>query len=843
VPEPDLPLRPAVDLSRILDAVDQAIIVTDPAGTILRWSRGASQLYGWSEEEVVGRSILEVTPAEHAADAAADVMETLRAGATWSGEMVLRKRSGDTFLARVTDTPVLDDDGEALSIIGISEDVTDARWAEQALRDNEQRLRLALDAGALGVWEWDRRTGRVEWDDTLTALFGVAADDVPSTFEGYAELLHPDDRDAVLERIRAALEAGEDFSVEHRVIWPDGSVRWIEGHGRPVWDGDGVTGLVGVSTDITARHEAEAERLRLLDDERQARVEAEAARARLAFLAAASEVLNETLDLEERLRRLARLGVPRVADGCVIHLLDGDALHLVALHHVDPLKERVLHDLLHRYPPRVDAPVGIGAAIRDGRPSWLPEVTDDVLRDAAVDDRHLAMLRDLSLTASVVVPLVGRAGPIGALTFISTGGRRIDDDHVRLAEDLCARAGTSIENAQLLHAREEMEAASRFQAALLGTLYDSSVDGMLVVDPDGRVLSYNQQFLDLWGFGEDLVAQGDAVLLDNAATRVADAATFRSGVEEAYRARPARLHDEVGLADGRILDRYGAALRADDDEYLGFAWTFRDVTRERLQQAEIAAAGERFAAVARTLQQSLLPPRLPTLPGVELAARYHPALDGLEVGGDFYDVFAVGDDWMLVTGDVCGKGAEAAALTALIRYTIRAVAIQDPDPAVVLTELNNVMLHDADTGRGGNLGGDIRFATVCCIRLRPAGQGMFADVACGGHPLPLVVRATGEVEPAGVPGTIVGVVEDVEIGTTTVTLRRGDAIVAYTDGVIEARDADGTTFDGDRLAAVLASAAGAGADAISERMESGALRWQGGVAHDDIAVLAAAITR
>lgn len=838
-----MPLGSAPDLARILDAVDQAIIVTDADGTIRLWSRGAEQLYGSAAEEVVGRSILEVAPAEHASDDAADIMAALRAGATWSGGMVLRQRTGDTFLARGTDTPVLGDDGEVVSIVGISEDVTDERGAQQALRDSEQRLRLALDAGRLGVWEWDRRTGVVEWDDTLRALFGVSRDQVPSTFEGYADLLHPDDRQAVLERVGAALADSREFTVEHRVIWPDGQVRWIEGHGRPVWDGDEVTRLVGVSTDITARREAEAERARLLDDERQARVEAEAARARLAFLAAASEVLNETLDLEERLRRLARLGVPRVADGCAIHLLgdDGD-LHLVALHHVDPIKERALRDLVDRYPPRLDARIGVGAAIREGRPSWLPEVTDEVLRTAAVDERHLEMLRNLSLTSGVVVPLVGRSGPIGGLTFVSTGGRRIDDDHVALAEDLCVRAGTSIENAQLLRARAEMEAASRFQAALLGTLYDSSVDGMLVVDPDGHVLSYNQQFLDLWGFGAELVAEGDPVLLANAGTRVADPATFRARVEEAYRWRPARLHDELLLADGRILDRYGAALRADDGEYLGFAWTFRDVTHERRQQAEIAAAGERFAAVARTLQQSLLPPRLPSLPGIELAARYHPALDGLEVGGDFYDVFAVGDDWMLVVGDVCGKGAEAAALTALIRYTIRAVAIQDPDPSVVLTELNNVMLHDTDTGRGTSADADIRFATVCCIRLRTVGTSTEADVACGGHPLPLVVRADGAVEAAGVPGTIVGVVEDVEIATTAVTLAPGDCIVAYTDGVIEARDAAGTTFDGHRLADALRPAAGRGAVAVSEAMETGALRWQGGIAHDDVAVLAAAIT-
>jgi serine phosphatase RsbU (regulator of sigma subunit) len=115
--------------------------------------------------------------------------------------------------------------------------------------------------------------------------------------------------------------------------------------------------------------------------------------------------------------------------------------------------------------------------------------------------------------------------------------------------------------------------------------------------------------------------------------------------------------------------------------------------------------------IAWTLQQSLLPPALPDIPGFEVAALYRPAGEGYEVGGDFYDVFETADRaWALVVGDVCGKGPEAAAITGLARHTIRAIAMHDRRPCKVLRSLNEALLGEAWTDR---------FCTVCYVRLRP----------------------------------------------------------------------------------------------------------------------------
>ena len=153
-----------------------------------------------------------------------------------------------------------------------------------------------------------------------------------------------------------------------------------------------------------------------------------------------------------------------------------------------------------------------------------------------------------------------------------------------------------------------------------------------------------------------------------------------------------------------------------------------DSERLSRRQAEQRPA-RRTLELARALQTSLLPPRLPDVPGLDLGARYHPALAGLEVGGDFYDVFDTGGDWAVVIGDVCGKGPEAAALTALARYTIRSVAMDLRHPAQVLRKLNDTLLHHQL---------DERFCTVAYGRVVPSVGGVRVSVCRGGHPPPLV---------------------------------------------------------------------------------------------------------
>jgi PAS domain S-box-containing protein len=235
--------------------------------------------------------------------------------------------------------------------------------------------------------------------------------------------------------------------------------------------------------------------------------------------------------------------------------------------------------------------------------------------------------------------------------------------------------------------------------------------------------------------------------------------------------------------------------------------------------------------IARVLQRSLLPPLLPEIPGVEVGAEYLSVGESSEVGGDFYDLInTVEDGWVCAIGDVRGKGVEAASVTALARYTIRAITMKDDRPSEVLAALNEAMLRQLP---------EDRFCTAACIRLEPedGSAGVGVDVSRAGHPPPLLVRTDGTVEEVGCTGRVLGVFPDAELGDSSLRLMPGEALVLYTDGITEARSPDGGFFGEDRLRRLLGSYAGCDAVTFAERIKDDVLDFQEGDPRDDLAVL------
>jgi PAS domain S-box-containing protein len=238
--------------------------------------------------------------------------------------------------------------------------------------------------------------------------------------------------------------------------------------------------------------------------------------------------------------------------------------------------------------------------------------------------------------------------------------------------------------------------------------------------------------------------------------------------------------------------------------------------------------------VAEALQHSLLPPRRPEIPGLEVAVRYQPVGRGTEIGGDFYDVFESAPGvWSVVIGDVCGKGTAAAALTGLARDTIRGVSIREASPQRVLRVLNEVVLRRDD---------ESRFLTVALARVEPpmvAGHTARAKVrvACGGHPLPLLARAGGgRVEEAGRPSLLLGLFPDVSPVDVDVELRPGDSLVFFTDGVLEQQGPDGL-FGEDRLRDVLAGVGPCDAEGVAQAVLDAVTGWSPGPLQDDVAIV------
>jgi sigma-B regulation protein RsbU (phosphoserine phosphatase) len=220
---------------------------------------------------------------------------------------------------------------------------------------------------------------------------------------------------------------------------------------------------------------------------------------------------------------------------------------------------------------------------------------------------------------------------------------------------------------------------------------------------------------------------------------------------------------------------------------------------------------------------------LPSIPGFQLAARFHAGGEAFDVGGDFYDVFETGDDtWAVVIGDVVGHGADAAALTALIRYTARAAAMRESRPSRVLSTVNDALHRQRRS--------DEQFCTALYASVDPRTTPARILLANGGHPPALVLRADGTVDQVSPPGMLIGAVRELHVVDHPVAIGPGDALLLYTDGVTEAR-MDGEPFGEERLRALLESCAGMDAEGIVEHIEQTVVGLEGHP-RDDVALLA-----
>jgi sigma-B regulation protein RsbU (phosphoserine phosphatase) len=349
----------------------------------------------------------------------------------------------------------------------------------------------------------------------------------------------------------------------------------------------------------------------------------------------------------------------------------------------------------------------------------------------------------------------------------------------------------------------------------LAELYENAPCGHVSTLPDGRIAKINNTLLGRLGHRReeltgrrrfaDLLAVGDRIYYETHLAPLLHMQGHISGIALELRAAdgstlPVLLTSRVKPgADGRpALIRHTVFDAADRRSYE------RELLRAR-QDAE--QEQKRLRQLVSGLQASLLPAALPSPPGLETAAHYHMASPD-EVGGDFYDLFRLpGGRWGFFLGDVCGKGVPAAAATATARYTLRAAAVYDPDPAAVLANLNTVLLHEYASDRH-------RHCTVAFGILAPEPGGWVATIAGGGHPAPVVLRDGGSVQyQPTTGGTLIGILPRPRIVTRTVHLGAGDMLILYTDGLTEARTGPGRRrYGSDALLAFVGDLAPCSAD-------------------------------
>jgi sigma-B regulation protein RsbU (phosphoserine phosphatase) len=374
-------------------------------------------------------------------------------------------------------------------------------------------------------------------------------------------------------------------------------------------------------------------------------------------------------------------------------------------------------------------------------------------------------------------------------------------------------------------------------------LYENAPCGYLSTLPDGQIARVNATLLSWLGY-----TRGELV----GHRYFSDLLTVGGRLyHETHFAPLLAMQGEIGgvaleleTADGtRLPVLVNSAVKKDaTGAPLLIRTTIVDARDRRAYERELLRARreadlerERLQLLVTTLQRTLLPPELPAVPGLQTAAYYHAATRD-EVGGDFYDLFALARDrWGLFLGDVCGKGAAAAAVTSQIRYTLRAAAVYDPDPATVLGTLNAALRRDYERNGG-------RFCTAAFGVLTSSTDGFCLSLASGGHPAPLLLRADGTAgyqEVGG--GPFLGVIDDVVFTSTTIRLGQGDTFLLYTDGLTEARTGHGRERYGEQallaFAAAIAPATAATAiDAIRALIEG-----LGDGLDDDTAVLALSV--
>ncbi len=591
--------------------------------------------------------------------------------------------------------------------------------------------------------------------------------------------LQGEDRDQpALDELRSALNEERESRVVLKNYRKDGTPFWNELYVSPVHDEEGrLTNFVGVQNDIT-------ERRRIEDVLRESEERFRATFEHAAIGAAQVGIDGRWLRVNRRLGEIVGYEPEELLQTTFQEIthpddLEGDLAQVRRLL-ADELRTYTMEK---RYLRRDGSIVWVNltvSLVRDasGEPAYFIAAVEDISeRKKAEEERDLLLVKEQLARAEAVearrrLALLAAAGPAlsASLDYTETL-ERITRLLVPELADWClldvAEDDGSINQLAAAHADPEKEDLltrlgehRRFGKGDVGSTAEVLRTGQSVLTPDLPDDTFYEQTL---GSGEHL----DVLLRLEPRSLMCVPLLARGrtmGAITLVSSRPDRRYGEEDLALAEDL-AYRCALAADN------ARLYRD-------RSEIASV----------LQRSLLPPHLPEIPGVEVGAEYLPVGEANEVGGDFYDLInTVEDGWICAIGDVRGKGVEAASVTALARYTIRAVTLKDDRPSEMLAALNEAMLRQLS---------EDRFCTAACIRLEPedGSPGVGIDVSCAGHPAPLLVRPDGPVEEVGPPGKVLGVFDDAELGDGSLRLMPGEALVLYTDGVTEARSPDWRLF-------------------------------------------------
>ncbi len=531
----------------VLRIARNGFVSIDAAGRVLEWNARAEELFGYTRKEAVGEDLASlIIPERYHEQHRAGLRRAAGTAAPVDRQLVVEamRRDGTEFPVEVTITATTDGDGAGGVVFHAwIEDVSERAQLlgalEAQLRGQSPGFGEILDALAEAVTIRDPHDHILYANRAALAQMGFSSlADIQRTppqaiFEDY--LVDDEHGNQVtMDRIPSVrLHAGEPAEplILRTIHRTTGELRWEVLKASPIQDADGrLIATVMIIEDITR------ERLAELRDR---------------FMANASEVLMSSLDYEETLRNVAWLAVPEIADWCAVELVDErGARQRIAVAHRDPAKLELATRLRQFEPEELRADRGVGRVLRTGASVIYQDISDEVLVEAAVNDEHLSLLREVGFRSVILAPLIVGGRAIGAMTLVNAESmRRFGDEDREFAEQVAARAAIAVENARLATARRQ---------------------------------------------------------------------------------------------------------------------------------------------TALTLQRSLLPDVVPRIDGWSVATLYRasPVAAEVEVGGDFYDFYRSDDAWVVLLGDVTGKGIEAATLTSLVRHGGRFLSRYERSPGRILAGLN-----------------------------------------------------------------------------------------------------------------------------------------------------------
>jgi serine phosphatase RsbU (regulator of sigma subunit) len=590
----------------------------------------------------------------------------------------------------------------------------------------------------------------------------------------------------------------------------------------------------------------------------------------MGLLIEAGIVLASSLDLTTTMGQVARLTVPQLADLCVIDLRDQDgAIKDVAVASVEDGLARELEELRSSYPLDPLGQHPVARVIREGKPVLLEEMSSTLLSSFAQGSKHAQFMIEHGYRSAVVAPLLARERTLGALSCLRLGsGRPYTQEDLALALELARRAALAIDNARLFSELHRVQVAESFMAEASRVLA-SSMDYRETLKRVTRLVV--PQIAD-WCAVDLLDEEGEikrVAVYHNDPSRLALAERLDrdyrpvldepTGVPEVIRTGVSQIFTDISpeaLAEYardsehlELLESIGATAVV-IVPMIGATGTIGAITlvssesTRKLSQSDLALA-ERLARrsgtavenarlytersrIAHTLQQALLPEALPLIPGAEIQARYCAAGQLNEVGGDFYDVLEQGaESWILMIGDVCGKGPRAAGVTALARHTLRAAAISGQSAPEMLDTLHRALRRQPP-------GADL--CTVCLVTMEGAPRPARLKVALAGHPPPLLIDPGGHARPIGKPGTLLGVLDSIDVAEIGAQMRPGETLLLYTDGVHEAGRPNNQLGE-DGLIELCREGHALSLDGLLERIEHAALERAEESLRDDLALL------